>query len=136
MYSENPVAIADFIATINADVVCLQELTDGFHLPPYTNVGRYLTETLGYFSYYEYGPMALPDGNPSQMGDGIFSRYPLTNTQKIIIQPGATKDSKITADERFYLKAGIEVAGTVITIGTCPFTLGSTQHRSRNGQRR
>jgi endonuclease/exonuclease/phosphatase family metal-dependent hydrolase len=117
MYSEDPAKIADFIRSVDPDIVCLQELTKGY-MPQYPDVGAYIAERLGYQAYYDYGPMVLPTGEQTEMGMGIFSKLELQDTQKLVLQSGIIEQGKVIADERFYLQAVITSSGQSITVGT------------------
>ena len=117
MYAEDPAKIADFIRKLDPDVVCLQELTKGY-MPQYPDTGAYIAECLGYQAYYDYGSMVLPTGEQTEMGMGIFSKFPLQNAHKLVLQPGVVEVGKIHSDERIYLQADIELAGQTVTVAT------------------
>lgn len=117
MYSENPEKIVGFIRSVEPDVVFLQELTKGF-LEQFPDVGAYIADALGYDGYYEYGPMILPTGEQTEMGMGIFSKRPLVNRQKLVLQQGKVEEGKVLADERFYLQTDIIAGGKVVTFAT------------------
>jgi endonuclease/exonuclease/phosphatase family metal-dependent hydrolase len=116
MYSEDISMIGDFISSLDLDIVCLQELTKNYST--IADSGAYLAERLDYQSYYEYGPMVLPDGQQALMGMGIFSRLPLTNPRKLVLQEPAIDYGKINRDERFYLEATITLPTRDIIVGT------------------
>ena len=117
MYSENVAAVGEFVKQLDPDVVCLQELTHGYHEPGF-DTGAVLGEMLGYHGYFDYGPMVLPDGRQTLMGMGIFSRYALDNERKVVLQPGILSDGKILQDERFYLEADVKLPGGSVRVGT------------------
>ncbi|HSX02546.1 MAG TPA: endonuclease/exonuclease/phosphatase family protein [Candidatus Saccharimonadia bacterium] len=118
MYNEDPAAIGQFLRSVQPDIVCLQELTRNY-LPQYADVGAHVAETLGYYGFYKYGPMRLPDGGQTLMGDGIFSRFELQERRRIVLQPGLVENGQVKRDERLYL--GVQVTlpgGQVIAVGT------------------
>jgi endonuclease/exonuclease/phosphatase family metal-dependent hydrolase len=117
MYSEDIEAIARFVQKTEADIIFLQELTDGLHMT-HPDTGSYIADVLGYDSHIAYGPMVLPDGASAQVGMGIFSKFPLSDKQKIILQQDTWQDEKITSDERFYLQASVMHGGQTIGLGT------------------
>jgi endonuclease/exonuclease/phosphatase (EEP) superfamily protein YafD len=116
MYSEDPAKIAAFITAIDPDIVCLQELTNGYHTN-YPDTGHYLRDELNWESFYTYGPMVLPDGVETMMGVGIFSRFPLTHPRKLVLQEGVIKN-RIISDERHFLEATIQLADRRVVLGT------------------
>lgn len=117
MYSESPEKIATFIEGLSPDIVCLQELTNGYHTQN-MDTGKYLKHALQYEGHYSYGVMILPNGVTTQMGMAIFSKYPIVDTKKIILQPGLLRDGKVIEDERFYLQATIQLGSNELIIGT------------------
>lgn len=116
LYSEDIPKIAAFITAHRPDVICLQELTDGYK--PGTETGRQLADMLGYHAFCAYGPMVLPDGAQTLMGNGILSRLPFVYTSRHVIQPGHREGKEITADERYYLEVGIIFGDTEVVFGT------------------
>jgi endonuclease/exonuclease/phosphatase family metal-dependent hydrolase len=117
MFSENPDKIAAFIADLKPDIICLQELTEGYHdVSPGT--GEYIAARLGYQAHCAYGPMVLPDGTSTRMGNGILSRLPLERTDVLILQKGDVQDGRVTVHERMYVEATVIVDGREVTIGT------------------
>lgn len=117
MFSEDIEKIGKCIQSINPDIIFLQELTKNYH-SEYPDTGRYLADLLGYESFYAYGPMVLPTGRPAQVGNGIFSKFPLLNTKKSVLQKGLVQEGRILNDERFYLAASVHVSGANIAVGT------------------
>jgi endonuclease/exonuclease/phosphatase family metal-dependent hydrolase len=117
MYSESPEKIAAFVKELSPDIVCLQELTNGYHAQD-DNTGAYIMQALQYEGYFSYGAMVLPDGVSTQMGMGIFSKHAILDTKKVILQHGQIEDGKVVQDERFYLQATIRIGGTRLTIGS------------------
>lgn len=117
MYSEDVEAIAHFLKQTEADIIFLQELTNGLH-PNNSDTGAYIAKVLDYDGHFAYGPMVLPGSVPAQVGMGIFSNLAISNKQKLILQDGKQQDGKIIADERFCLQAAIRVGNKTIGLGT------------------
>jgi endonuclease/exonuclease/phosphatase family metal-dependent hydrolase len=134
MYSEDIEAVAEFVGVLKPDIVFLQELTNNYH-ESHLNTSAYVARVLGYAHYSAYGPMVLPDGTQAEMGMGIFSRFPLLDKQKIILQEGLVEDGKILRDERFFLQAAIEYDGKEVGVCTThlPFhpRFRTTPHKQR-----
>ncbi len=107
LYEEDPARVAEAIQGLNPDIVCLQELTQGYHSEIF-DTGAYLAQRLGYEAHCVYGQMMLPNGQPAQLGNGILSRWPIV-ARRQLIQPG---------EERFYLTAELKVEGRQLTVST------------------
>lgn len=134
MYSEDIEAIAQFLQGIDPDVIFLQELTNGLH-PKHSDTGAYIARMLDYDSHFAYGPMVLPDGVPAQMGMGVFSRFELSDKQRLILQEAKYQDGKIITDERFYLQAQIVAGNKTIGLGTTHLPFHPTFRTTANKQR-
>jgi endonuclease/exonuclease/phosphatase family metal-dependent hydrolase len=118
MYSEDPNSIADFIASVNPDVVCLQELTNGYS-QAYGDTGAYIANMLGYEYFRKYGTMLLPDGGQTEMGVGIMSRFPLRNTRYFQIERRQVEDGMVRSNDRYYVEAEVLLPkGNVVKVGT------------------
>src|SRR5690348_2434157 len=109
LFSENVAAVGKFIAGLEPDIVCLQELTTGYHGEGFDS-GEVIQQALGGHGYWDYGPLVLSDGNQTQMGVGIFSRFPLDGIKRVL-QTGEVRDGKVIRDERIYLEAEVAVPG-------------------------
>lgn len=117
MYSEDLDKIVAFIKKINPDVVCLQELTEGYCVG-IQKTGEWIAKELGYHHHCAYGPMILPDGVQTLMGNGILSRLPFTAVGSVVIQEGKMDAERIVRDERYYLQVSMVVDGKELCIGT------------------
>jgi endonuclease/exonuclease/phosphatase family metal-dependent hydrolase len=117
MYSEDIRRVIGLLRDIDADVICLQELTMGYD-PAHLDTGEYVADDLGYQGFWKYGPMVLPDGQETQMGVGIFSRYQLADSRHLVLQPGAVRAGKIVQDERIYLQARVILPSSSVVVGT------------------
>jgi endonuclease/exonuclease/phosphatase family metal-dependent hydrolase len=117
-YGEDIRAVAEFLKAVRADVVCLQELTVDEYRSP-ADSGAYLSNELSYYGHFAYGPNLTPGGRMVTMGVGIFSRFTLSERQRIGLQPAVVAGAKTIRVERDYLAATVCVgAGMEITVGT------------------
>jgi len=120
MYSEDVHAVTQLIKELNPDIVCLQEITKDYD-SRWNDVGAYIADSLGYFAHYEYGHMILPDGKSAMMGNGIFSRYPITGKEAIQVSFRDVESGGSIQDDRYYLQVLINVPGNLskdVTVGT------------------
>jgi endonuclease/exonuclease/phosphatase family metal-dependent hydrolase len=63
--------------------------------------------------------MTLPDGNEALMGNGIFSRFPLTHKQTVSVMKRDIEKGGAVQDNRSYLQTTVEVSeGMALTVGT------------------
>lgn len=117
MYSEDLASIADFIKRVNPDIVCLQELTAGYHAD-IQETGEWIAKKLAYYHHCTYGPMLLPNGLQTTMGNGILSRLPFSSIESFVIQDSQMEGVKLIKDSRFYLQASIVIDDRELCIGT------------------
>lgn len=112
MYSENVEAVAAFIKELNPDVVCLQELTQGYQEAT-PDAGAYIAAALGYEGFWDYGIMTLPDGGPARVGCGIFSRFGGFGGERVVLQEGLVKQGKVVRDERSYVSLWVKLPSDI-----------------------
>jgi endonuclease/exonuclease/phosphatase family metal-dependent hydrolase len=116
LYTESAENILKLVSTINADIICLQELTQDSRANPRINIpGR--IEQLGYDSHYF---ITLTKDN-FIMGNGIFSKCPISTRSSIYTHRGGKSPnySSSYADEpRAYIEATADVLGRKLHIGT------------------
>lgn len=114
-YKEDIEHIAAELKRIDADVVCLQELTLHYEDQSHDDTIAYLSNELGYHVYASE-PMGREDVARKQL-NAIFSRYPLTDQiQGWINTPIGTGGA---SDEfRAYVEASIMVGKTKLRIAT------------------
>jgi endonuclease/exonuclease/phosphatase family metal-dependent hydrolase len=112
-YKEENQNIVSFLKAHPADVICLQELTieanEGRkHLP------RYIAEQLGYEYYFK----EIDHGEGKiNIANGIFSKYPITNTDwQWINEPTGT--GHYDDEYRAYVEATLNVNGIEVTVAT------------------
>jgi len=126
---EDPAKIAAFIKEINPDIACLQELTNGYQ--PVGDVGKYIAAQTGLYSSYHYGPMAMPDDSSSQMGNGIFSKFPIISERWAELQLGVVVEGTVKQDQRSYVETVLKVDGQELTVGTAHLAFRPTMRTSK-----
>lgn len=118
MYSEDPGKVAEYIKRVDPDVICLQELTNGYN-EEWGDTGELIADALGYDRYCKYGLMLLPEGGQTIMGVGILSRYPLDNKRGLQIEVRRTEEGLVRSNDRYYIQATVTLpGGRTLTVGT------------------
>lgn len=110
LYKEVPKNILDTLQTINADIVCLQELTTGFAQHGGMDVPKYLAGGIGFNYFYKEAQI---EGSET-FGNAIFSRFPIVKTNFVFIQMPKEKPANYSDEGRLY----VEVETEGYTIGT------------------
>jgi endonuclease/exonuclease/phosphatase family metal-dependent hydrolase len=112
LYEEKAANILKFIREMNADVVCLQELTQDSTANPEIDIPRKIKE-LGYEQFYE--PASKDPG--FILGNGIFSKYPIKRRSISATQrgDGSGDYDKVT---RLYLEVLLDIGGRSLYVGT------------------
>lgn len=121
-YKEDIKNILSVIKEINPDIVCLQELTINH---PHHNQGidmpRYVADGLGFVFFFKEAQKSISDGQERKYGNGIFSRYPIVQSDFHYIQepqdPNA-KDTDYSKEGRVYIETLISIGDRKVTIGT------------------
>lgn len=115
-FKENIERVAQELRRIDADVVCLQELTQGYVDQTHENTWEYIGHKLGYNYHVQEIPIVTADTQWLQ-GNAIFSRYPIESQMAAWIHEPAEDDD--TNDQyRGYLEICIDVGGKRPTIAT------------------
>lgn len=114
-YKEDIRNIAKFLLKHPADVICLQELTiqstpDTGHAPDY------IAKQLGYQHFYKEINLGKDQGEIN-IANGIFSRYPITNTKWEWINT-ATGTGHYDDEYRAYIEVTLDVNGHEVAIAT------------------
>jgi endonuclease/exonuclease/phosphatase family metal-dependent hydrolase len=108
--------IIDFIRQVDADVVCLQELTaDSF-----VNPGRNLPEEIGSLGYHTafFAAHKRTGEEHIQMGNGIFSKAPLTGSRTVFVQHEDPESRDYSRENRAYLETTLQLGAERLTVGT------------------
>ncbi len=118
-YKEDIHSVIELIKELDPDIICLQELAvNCVNNPGISNTAEYITEKTGLNYYFEEAQRWEGDEEMDAIGNGIFSKYPITNKfAKHVQQP--TKDYSDYAHEgRIYVECDIEIDSRILTVGT------------------
>ena len=119
-YKESPENIAKFLSEVDADVICMQELTQGMEIHQFRDVFAWLQSELHYFGYFHEGhrwPRA--EQRIETIGNGILSRFPIQNSYHEFVQfPFEEKKTPYAEEGRVYVEVEVEIAGESVTVGT------------------
>jgi endonuclease/exonuclease/phosphatase family metal-dependent hydrolase len=114
-YQEDIENVADLLKQVDADVVCLQELTKNQEGQSHSDAVGFIHEQLG--GYYHSSEPMIRDDVQRHLFNAIFSRYPLTHASSPWINTpigiGGHSD-----EFRAYIEATINIANTPLRIGT------------------
>lgn len=118
-YKEKIENVLKTLREVNADIICLQELTIGHERNDGIDTPKYLADKLGFNYFYKEAQTLTRKGEEGSYGNGIFSRYPITKTSFTYIQEPQEPDSNDYSKEgRVYVEATIQVEEKEYVIGT------------------
>lgn len=112
LYEEKPGNILKLVKEFDPDIFCCQEITD-------LN-GRLVQKIATLFKNYFFEPAIIIGANDERLdlGNAIFSKYPLSNQRKVFLQNGPNQASKNIQEERIYIEAKAKIGDTELCIGT------------------
>jgi len=112
-YKEDPNNVLNLLKEVDADILCLQELTAGYDMHDKIDVVELIQHELG----YEVHAQHMTVGARGSLANAIFSKYPIENTSSVWInEPRGSSGSD--DEHRCYIEAVINVNETMITVGT------------------
>lgn len=120
LFRESAARILDVLRGIDADILCLQELTSVSGHNEGIDVPAFLASELGFNFFYQVAQEWDSPGDRHTLGNGIFSRYPLTRTDATFVRPSQGINPHDPAQEgRVYVEADVALPdGTPLTVGT------------------
>ncbi len=113
-YLEDIKNVLSCLKEVNADIICLQELSIDFDKQNHIHIPNYIAKELGYNLYFQEITFA---GQTMKLANAIFSRYPLSDTKTIWINK-ESGTGNYDDENRAYVEAAIDVGGKRLTIGT------------------
>jgi endonuclease/exonuclease/phosphatase family metal-dependent hydrolase len=114
-FREHADNIASVLADQQADILCLQELTQDSYVNPSADIPARIA-ALGY--EYDYRQtLKVPGAEYYHMGNGIFSKYPIRERRHVYLQYEGTH-AGVHHENRVYLEITIETPVGFMTIGT------------------
>lgn len=121
-YKEDVRSILRTLKETDADILCLQELTvDHPHYNQNLDIPQIIAKELRFDYYFKPAAENISDGKVHKYGNGIFSRFPMTNTMSVFIQNPPEPDAKeidYSKEGRIYLEADIKTPTGKLTVGT------------------
>jgi endonuclease/exonuclease/phosphatase family metal-dependent hydrolase len=121
-YKEDIANILNTIKEIDPDVVTLQELT--INHPTYNqglNTAEYIAKGLGFNYFFQAAQRSNTEGPPNILGNGIFSRYPILESDFTFIQEPPDPSFQTidySKEGRVYVEVTLDVDGKPVTVGT------------------
>lgn len=116
-YKEDIKNIVSFLKEHPTDIICLQELIINHPVQSIENTPAFVAEQLGYHYYHKEIPLRDVDGKLIKIANGIFSRFPITDSHFVWINE--TKGDGGYDDEyRAYVEVTLNIDGTPYYIGT------------------
>lgn len=106
--------IVDFLKTVDADILCLQELTVGCAEHHGKDVAEVIA-ALGYAAHF-VPAHKFPDGHAQ--GNGIFSKFPIVEKSEFWVQKASSEQKGYAHEGRVCTLARIDVHGKVMEFGT------------------
>ena len=110
-YKEEPENILELLQSMEWDVCCLQEITQGFQ----GDVARYLTESLGVTSHFVVAQSW--NGGERSQGNLILSRLPLKDTFSYFIQD-FNHDPEPSFSDEGRIVVGVELGNSLKILTT------------------
>lgn len=118
-YKENIENVLKTLKEIDADVVCLQELTIGHECNQGLDSVKYLADGLGFNYFYKEAQGFYSSNGTVSFGNGIFSRYPIVKSSfQYVQEPQDQETEDYSKEGRVYVELGIKVGDLEYEIGT------------------
>ena len=120
-YKENIDNILGLLKEVDADVICLQEITDDSDYNTGINTATYLADKLEYNLFYKDAQTNTVDGLSKGLGNAILSKSPIVSSNFFHIQEPTNpeaKDVDYSKEGRLYSEITVSVNNREFTIGT------------------
>jgi endonuclease/exonuclease/phosphatase family metal-dependent hydrolase len=126
-----------FIKTVNADILCLQEVTKDSEANPGIDIPELIAK-LGY--EYHYVPTIERRGDRHKIeGIGLFGKYAIKSVRRSFINKGDAAKHDASNYDRVYLEGVFETPGGSVTVGTTQLSYSPffemTEPRKAEGNR-
>lgn len=106
--------VAKEIRKTGAQIVCLQELTQGFPEQSHDDTIEYIQRKLGFYGVWQSIPIDDPELGHWHQANAIFSRFPMSLPRKHWLH----KPTSQTDQHRGYIEADVWVPGGELTVAT------------------
>lgn len=118
-YKEKPENILNVLRQYEADILCLQELTQTSEFNPDANVPSMIADGLALNAAFYVAQTWIEDGVVIRdQGNGIFSKYPIRSKRRYPVQKSGGGNPKFDDEGRDYIEADIDINGTILTVAT------------------
>lgn len=110
LYSEKTENILPLIKKLNPDIFCGQELAQD----------NTVKEIAKLFSHYYFEPARILSlkGNQLNLGNGIFTKFPIRSQKKVYVWDGINLASANKQEQRIYVECQLDLDKRKIIIGT------------------
>jgi len=136
-YKEKPENIIAALKEFDADILCLQELTQTSEFNPGLDIPAFIANELGLFSAFHIAQTWEKSGATTRnQGNGIFSKYPIRSHIRKAVQASRDNNPDFDDEERIYIEAEIDVNDSPLTVGTThlSYTHGFTSSEKRDAE--
>jgi len=116
LYKEKADNILALTMEIKPDILCCQEITKDSFINPSRDVPKEISNILGGDYRYHQVLDSLED-QPGNMGNAIFSKYPITRQRHLLLQRGSA-DIDSSSQNRGYLEIRTKIDNVIFTVGT------------------
>lgn len=118
-YKEKIENVVKLIKELDADIVCLQELgIDCKFNSSVPNTAEYIKDAIGYNSFFYKAQQWEENDTLDAIGNGIFSRFPFSNTSFTYVQEPLVDSNDYSHEGRVYLEVEVHIDNMKLVIGT------------------
>lgn len=119
-YQEDIKNILEVLKKVDADIICLQELTIN-HRRHNIDAPKYIADGLQYYYFYKESQIDISSGRVRSYGNGIFSRYPIVESSFKYIRDLRKPDIEIvdySQEGRVYIESVVKAEDRKLTVAT------------------
>jgi endonuclease/exonuclease/phosphatase family metal-dependent hydrolase len=109
--------VVQFLKDNPTDIICLQELTKNHPVQSGLDTPAFIAEQLGYNYYHKEIPLRDYDGKTILIANGIFSRFPITDSHFVWINE-TTGGGGYDDEYRAYVEVTLDVDDKPLHVGT------------------
>ncbi len=121
-YLEDVINLKSLLEEVDADILCLQELTTNSDKNPSINTGSFLAEELG-LNLFIKTAQEWKNFDKDSQDNAILTKFPLKKTFSHYLKtPGPPETRNYSEEGRVYVEAAIEINGSLINVGTTHLT--------------
>jgi endonuclease/exonuclease/phosphatase family metal-dependent hydrolase len=106
-------SVLQLLSSINADILCLQELTADSAINPRRNLPK---EISAYEYHVSYAPTVTRPND--RMGNGIFSKFPITAKREAYVQHENINNPRGLEENRMYIEVDLAIDDKRLSVGT------------------